>query len=162
MWRHHVMLRDRLRSSLNQRRTTFHTRTKQVKLEFCITSLIIQLNAHLLGKLKIKFLYENSRNRKFHDAVMCICDKPIDIKLFFLRCIDLSIPNKIFVSAGTGPTVCYKPGPASSPAHPTRSNGIPGTDSHTPHHSEWPPKPTHDIADKPSQHPTPQTKMDFW
>jgi hypothetical protein len=47
------MLRDRLRSSLSQRRTMFHTRTKQVKLDLYITSLIIQLNAHLLVKLLI-------------------------------------------------------------------------------------------------------------
>jgi hypothetical protein len=60
------------------------------------------------------------------------------------------------------PMVCYKPVPASRPAHPTRSNGTPGTNSHTPHHSECPPTPTHEIADKPPQHPTPQTKMDFW
>jgi hypothetical protein len=58
--------------------------------------------------------------------------------------------------------VCYKPGPASRSAHPTRSNGLPGTDSRTSHYLECSPKPNHEIVAKPAEKPSPQTKVDVW
>ena len=50
----------------------------------------------------------------------------------------------------------------SGSAHPTRSNGIPGTNSRTPRHLASSHKPAHGNTTKVVKQQTPYTEVDFW
>jgi hypothetical protein len=68
-----------------------------------------------------------------------------------------ALPTQTTTIHNQCPMVYHKPRSASRSAHPTSSNGIPGTDSSTSLHPELSSKPAHGAASKPSKKPTPQT-----